>query len=294
MLKFLPHFAKEIFSARKIERTPEPMLMLDESQVNEYHEYASKSSTMMASYLFHATAASQTFGNCKKVLDLGCGPATQLSIVAELNPHIEFVGVDLSENMLKKAQQLIHDKKLKNITLIEDDISTLESIQSGSFDGIMSTVALHHLPTLSHLENTFRQIQRVMVPGGALYITDFSLLKSEETIEFIVNLNQNQPPIFKEDYLASLRASFQKSDIIALKENYFSHAKFISTFIIPVMFILKTEEQTSKMNEKQAAQIFKSLNDIDKRILKDLYQFFKLNGFKNHFVRQLFKKDLEL
>ena len=106
-----------------------------------------------------------------RVLDLACGPATQLAQVAELNADMEFTGLDLSTEMLASAEQHIRDCGLTNIQLTEGDITKLPQFLDASFDAVICTMALHHLPTLEHLDSCFSEIARVLKPGGRLSIT---------------------------------------------------------------------------------------------------------------------------
>ena len=107
---------------------------------------------MAAAYLFHTARISQVIQGCREVVDLGCGPATQLCQVAGLNPGIRFTGVDLSPSMLGSARAHVAESGLDNVVVAEGDITRLEAFRSASVDGVVSTLALHHLPSFGHLE----------------------------------------------------------------------------------------------------------------------------------------------
>src|ERR1700739_3513735 len=94
----------------------------------------------------------QPIYGARSVIDLACGPATQLLLLARFNPGTKFIGVDLSAPMLEAAERACKAQGLKNVEFVQRDITDLESADLGKFDGVTSTMAAHHLPTLTHLE----------------------------------------------------------------------------------------------------------------------------------------------
>ena len=100
-LSLVPTLFRELIVDPQFPREPEPdLVMEDDDQVQAYSDAGRIDGLMSASYLFNSARISATIAGCKRVLDLGCGPATQLAQVAQLNPDISFVGVDLSKEML--------------------------------------------------------------------------------------------------------------------------------------------------------------------------------------------------
>lgn len=51
------------------------------------------------------------------MVDLGCGPVTQLAQVAKFNPEIAFTGVDLSAGMLQNGREHIAERGLEKCQL---------------------------------------------------------------------------------------------------------------------------------------------------------------------------------
>lgn len=80
-----------------------------------------------------------------RILVAGCGTA-QAAKLAIQNPDFEVLGIDFSETSLAASAALKQKYKLSNLTLqrlpIEESAQALE----GSFDLIISTGVLHHLP----------------------------------------------------------------------------------------------------------------------------------------------------
>src|SRR6188508_3223718 len=120
----IPVIYRELIEARQFPREPEPTLVMDDpEQVRAYAEAGRADGLMAAAYLFHSARISQVIQGCTEVLDLGCGPATQLCQVAQLNPAIRFTGVDLSPSMLASANAHVRQHSLGNVTLAEGDIT---------------------------------------------------------------------------------------------------------------------------------------------------------------------------
>lgn len=280
-LSLMPVMAREIFGARKFPREPEPDLVMDDpEQVAAYAHAGRIDGVMSAAYLFHSAQISQVIQGCGKVLDLGCGPATQLGQVAQLNPDISFVGVDLSPTMLDSARQYVDGLGLRNVAFRLGDITRLEGIADASVDAVVSTVVLHHLPTRQHLDDCFRQISRVLKPGGAIYLTDFGRLKSLKSVLFFAYMNaEHQPHLFSLDYEHSLRAAFQLEDFQDAIRLLPASASLFSTFKVPFLVIIKTASKPLAPEPMdRIAGLRKALPRQYRKDLDELRLFFRMGG----------------
>lgn len=281
----LPTFLRELFSARTLPREPEPDAIMDDvAQVAAFSETGSKESTLAASYLFHTARASQVIQGCKRVIDLGCGPANQLVQIAALNPEIEFVGVDMSQEMLKHARIHVTNAGISNASFLTADITELEQFASHSIDGVMSTVSLHHLPTEGHLEGCFREIRRILKPEGAIYLADFGRLKTLKSVIFFAYMNRDHDPHqLLLDYERSLRAAFLLSDFERLAAELLpATVNVYSTFKVPLLIVLKTQDKILPPAKVEILnQMRQELQPRFKRDLDDMRAFFKLGGLKN-------------
>lgn len=281
----IPTFLRECLVSRSLPREPEPDLVMDDpDQVAAYVEAGRIDGVMAAAYLFHSARISQVIQGSQTVLDLGCGPATQLAQIAQFNPKISFTGLDLSSHMLADARRHVEALGLENVELRQGDITRLDTFDDHSLDAVISTMALHHLPTLEHLEKCFAEVRRVVKPGGALYLTDFGRLKSLYSVIFFAYINaRHQPHLFSLDYERSLRAAFLKEDFVSLVAKYFpSGVRVESTFKVPFLVIAKTADRSLPVDLRQhIAALRKSLKPRYRRDLNDLRTFFALGGLKN-------------
>jgi len=239
----LPVICREVVKRATFPREPEPALVMDDpEQVKAYADAGRVDGLMSAAYLFHSARISQVIRDCGHVVDLGCGPATQLCQIAMLNPGIRFTGVDLSASMLESAEDHVLANKLTNVDFVQGDFTRLHAIPSASADAVISTLALHHLPSLEHLEACFREIARILKYGGAIYLADFGRLKSLKSVLYFAYMNaKSQPHIFSLDYERSLRAAFGAQDLAALAKRILpSSVRVCSTFLAPLLVIAQT------------------------------------------------------
>lgn len=283
-LSMIPVIFREVFGNHEFPREPEPDLIMDgDEQVKAYEEAGRTDGVMAASYLFHAARISQVIQGKHKIIDLACGPATQLVMVAELNPDIQFLGIDFSDTMLASAKAYTEEKGLDNISFQKGDITNLSQISNYSCDGVISTMALHHLPTLDHLNKCFEEIVRILKPNGCLYLTDFGRLKHLKSVLYFAYMNRkHQPHIFSLDYERSLRASFLKENFNKLKTKHLPSYEILSTFLFPLIVIIKSQDNPidSKMIET-LKQKRMNLSVKYRKILDEMRLFLKLSGLRN-------------
>ncbi|MBL8374151.1 MAG: class I SAM-dependent methyltransferase [Candidatus Accumulibacter sp.] len=281
----IPTFLRELLLQRTLPREPEPDLVMDDpEQVAAYSEAGRIDGIMASSYLFHSARISQVIQGCRTVLDLGCGPATQLAQIAQFNPETRFSGVDLSEAMLADAQRHVQTLGLSNVDFRQGDITRLEGIDDHGVDAVISTMALHHLPTLHHLDDCLAEVRRVLKPGGGLYLTDFSRLKSLKSVIFFAYMNaQHQPHLFSLDYERSLRAAFLKEEFESLVRRHFPpEVRVESTFKVPFLVIIKTTDRPlPALLRQRIVAIYKTLKPRYRRDLNDIRTFFALGGLRN-------------
>lgn len=101
----------------------------------------------------------------KKVLDIGCGPGWYT--VQYARGGADVTAVDLTERAVKLASRFIEREGLANVTVRQGDAQALP-FEAGTFDLVASSGVLHHAPDT---EQTFREVRRVLKPGGEAKIT---------------------------------------------------------------------------------------------------------------------------
>ncbi len=106
------------------------------------------------------------------VLDVGCGTGS-LALLArqQVGPNGRVAGIDGSPEMIARARR----KAAKVKAEVSFEVAPAQALpfDDGSFDVVLSTLMLHHLPRPSR-EQLGREIRRVLKPGGRVLAVDFA------------------------------------------------------------------------------------------------------------------------
>jgi ubiquinone/menaquinone biosynthesis C-methylase UbiE len=106
-----------------------------------------------------------------RVLDIACGPGGWLLDLTTQYPHMQGVGIDISQLMIDYANNLARTQKLSNVQFRVMDATNPLEFPDRSFDLINGRIltgflATHQWPTL--LQECFR----ITKPGGILRLTE--------------------------------------------------------------------------------------------------------------------------
>ncbi len=106
----------------------------------------------------------------QRVLDVGCGTGTLITLLKHLNPEIDVTGLDPDPKALARARRKAERAGVS--VQLDQGSSDALGYASASFDHVFSSFMLHHLKN-EQQEKTLREIRRVLKPGGALHLLDF-------------------------------------------------------------------------------------------------------------------------
>lgn len=95
----------------------------------------------------------------KKVLDLGCGFGWHCRYASEQQAQ-SVIGVDLSENMLKRARESASDPAIEYLQLAIEDIN----FAAEQFDVVISSLAFHYV---ENFELVCKKVNHALKPGGS-------------------------------------------------------------------------------------------------------------------------------
>jgi trans-aconitate 2-methyltransferase len=98
------------------------------------------------------------------LLDAGCGTGRLTAELLQSLLHGRVVGVDISQNMLAKANEYLKPKFGPRVDLVAADLQALPF--DHAFDGIVSTAAFHWVPDHARL---FRSLHRALRRSGWLH-----------------------------------------------------------------------------------------------------------------------------
>jgi arsenite methyltransferase len=232
---------RELLALKHFDRIPEPNLSMDaEEAVSAFVRAGKPNGILSGVYTFYLEQALNMIRPGDRVLDLGCGPAALLASIATVNQQSSFVGVDTSAKMIAAGNESLRSLALRNVELRVDDMTELSSVESGSIDLVLSSMAMHHLPDTDHVRRCFEAIERVMAPKARIFISDFGRLNSLKSVEYFVRRAiPEDEPILEYDYRASLRAAFSPKEFsAALSSRMRDRLSIYSTVMIPMMIVL--------------------------------------------------------
>ena len=109
----------------------------------------------------------------QRVLEIGIGTGLNLPLYPR---HCHLVGIDLSRQMLRKAQGKVEELGLANVTLLMMDATRL-TFADDAFDHVLATYVISAVPDPVQV---LREARRVCRPGGAIVMLNH--FKSENPL----------------------------------------------------------------------------------------------------------------
>lgn len=97
-----------------------------------------------------------------RVIDIGCGTGRDALLFTN-DSNYEYVGIDLSEEMLEQARLLVPQADFRQMNMYHLDF------QSNSFDGFWASTSLLHIPK-SRIDEALGEIKRILKPASIGFI----------------------------------------------------------------------------------------------------------------------------
>jgi ubiquinone/menaquinone biosynthesis C-methylase UbiE len=106
----------------------------------------------------------------QRVLDVGCGTGTLATLVKQLHPGIDVIGIDPDPQALSRARR----KAARAGVAIQFDRGFGDDLPypPGSFDRVLSSFVYHHVPAREKAR-VLQSIRHVLKPGGEFHMLDF-------------------------------------------------------------------------------------------------------------------------
>ena len=123
----------------------------------------------------NALLAPAEFAPGQRLLDIGCGTGSFVTQLKRQHPNIEVVGLDPDPKALARARRKAQAAGLS--IEFDEGFSYALGYPSASFDRVLSTFMFHHLQP-GEREQTLREINRVLKPGGRFLLLDFEVRES--------------------------------------------------------------------------------------------------------------------
>lgn len=109
------------------------------------------------------------------VLDLGCGTGRLLERLATQFPTLQGIGLDLSAEMLRQAQQ--RNRHGERLVYKQGNAESLP-FTDNQFDAVFNTVSFLHYP---NPQQVFLEVSRVLHPSGRFYLVDYTVREERGT-----------------------------------------------------------------------------------------------------------------
>jgi len=193
-----------------MKRILEPELMEDAGQALAY-----ANADFSAAHQHYVDLFAEEFPDRPKaatVLDIGCGPGDVTIRFARANPQYRFHAVDGSTAMLRCARRVLKRSPAltRRIRLIEGLIPSVR-LPRPSYDVIISTSLLHHLPDPDTLWQMVRQYSHT---GTLVFIADLCRPSSRARARRLVaEYSSNEPEVLRRDFYNSLLAAFTPTEV---------------------------------------------------------------------------------
>ncbi|MEQ7009861.1 class I SAM-dependent methyltransferase [Actinopolymorpha sp. B17G11] len=97
-----------------------------------------------------------------RVLDLGAGTGLFSLLLSGVRPDASFTLVDSAAPMLAKAERMLTDRGITH-EIRQQDLA--DPLPSGTYDAVISALAIHHLPDAGK-RDLMHRIRAVLAPGG--------------------------------------------------------------------------------------------------------------------------------
>lgn len=104
-----------------------------------------------------------------RILDVGCGFGATALVLAERFPESEILGIDLSEPLLRLAEQAAQEMDPGERVRFEKANAQDIPYDDDSFDAVLNVQMVHIVEDPVRMLN---EIERVLVPDGYLFIAD--------------------------------------------------------------------------------------------------------------------------
>lgn len=109
------------------------------------------------------------FSNCKKIIEIGCGVGAQTEILLERFPHLEILGVDLSQAQINVAKhrlkKYIDRGQIRLLCMNAEEIHKLNE----KFDGAFICWFLEHVPDPLKI---LKALNKILIPQAKVFCTE--------------------------------------------------------------------------------------------------------------------------
>jgi ubiquinone/menaquinone biosynthesis C-methylase UbiE len=188
-------------------RKLEPEVMDTEAEAVDYDRMDHAAVNRLFADDFLAMAPDRTPGKAVcRVLDVGTGTAQIPIEISRRRNDLRITAIDLAGHMLQVAQRNVISAGLTSQIKLEQVDAKVLPYSDGDFDAVISNSIIHHIP---EPRVAFREMVRVLRPGGTLFVRDLMRPPDRPTLEQLVaayaaDANDHQRQMFGDSLHAAL------------------------------------------------------------------------------------------
>ncbi len=169
-------------SFQNTKSSPETIRRNFDQQVERFSDIETGQTTAIDSPLcmeLVARSAALLNPNAKRVVDLGCGGGNYAVKVTSFLPDVDCTLIDLSANMLAKAEERVRETISGKVLAIQGDYREIP-LEENVYDVITAGTTLHHLREDQEWESVFTKVFKALKPGGTFWINDIVIGETDE------------------------------------------------------------------------------------------------------------------
>jgi len=141
-----------------------------------------------------------------RVLDVGTGTAQIPIEICRRRADLKITAIDLAAHMLQLGQRNVIREGLSSRIRLEQVDAKALPFETAGFDALISNSIIHHIPEPL---SAFREMMRVVRPGGMLFVRDLLRPPDEKTLadlvaRYVGNANDHQRQMFGDSLHAAL------------------------------------------------------------------------------------------
>jgi ubiquinone/menaquinone biosynthesis C-methylase UbiE len=115
----------------------------------------------------------------KRLLEVGCGNGVQSMYTLEKGNMAWVTGLDFNKDNVELATRIAKERGHENIDFVHGDAQDMSTIPDNSYDCVLNVESAFHYPDKPAF---FREINRVLKPGGSYVIADILMKPNKRNI----------------------------------------------------------------------------------------------------------------
>ena len=138
------------------------------------------------------------------VVDVGCGAGGAVLLMAEAFPHSNFVGYDISQHAIDRANIKLHESGLTNVRFADHRIDPMPS--NGSVDVVTTFDCIHDM---AHPQPVIEAIRAALHDDGHWLLVD---IRAAETLEGNIDANPMASLLYGISVLSCMSSALSEAD----------------------------------------------------------------------------------